>query len=67
MKAVLIEGYMEKGVFATPFSHAGKSGAEFASLCAGTSGNLRHHLHTTQKIYGEQRTANFRRCKNGVS
>lgn len=24
MKAVLIEGYMEKGVFATPFSHAGK-------------------------------------------
>lgn len=24
MKAVLTEGYMEKGVFATPFSHAGK-------------------------------------------
>lgn len=24
MKTVLIEGYMEKGVFATPFSHAGK-------------------------------------------
>lgn len=24
MKAVLIEGYMEKGVFATPFSHTGK-------------------------------------------
>lgn len=24
MKAVLIEGYMERGVFATPFSHAGK-------------------------------------------
>ncbi len=24
MKAVLIEGCMERGVFATPFSHAGK-------------------------------------------